>query len=112
MLKKHKDKLLDYAIERINQYDEEGSFKKMKCVGCWLSSEAREPGYSACDVCPFNTESLLHREDMRDCNCGERGAAHRSPRNRKAELIWKNMLIKALKRWCKKFYPEYKIIWK
>jgi len=93
-----------------------------------------------CEVCPFSVVSLLDgystagdgcdcdaREDVHDfgddylygedceyCMSGNCDGDCKEGKKflRKAEKKWKALLIRSLKKWCKKFHPEYKIEFK
>lgn len=94
-----RDKLLDYAIERINQYDKlnkDGRFGVAKselpsCSGCTLAD------YD-CSICPFN---IIKEDD--GCRPNFTWRYHYTIKNHQDNLI------KSTKDWCKKFHPEYTI---
>lgn len=100
---KKKNELLDYAIERINQYDEAREHRGLyyiysnlpTCLGCLHASVS---GYGECSICPFAI----------DCGseiaCRPRGQWAKTPKDHQSDLI------KAVNKWCEKFYPEFKVV--
>ena len=95
-------RFLDYAIERINEYDEvDGSerFNALKlspCEGCEIAIEIGDDWIIKCLVCPFN---ITEDRDFNACR----------PFKERTMKQHQDMLIKATKRWCKKYLPEHSI---
>lgn len=103
---KDKTKLLDYAIKRINEYD--GYEPKIRfnaavdtmsaCKGCELVDQY-------CDICPFSFNMNC------PANCRYTSSGYYASEYLQAPTVKEHQdnLIKALKNWCKRFMPEYKI---
>lgn len=101
---KKKNELLDYAVERINQYDsvlhEKDAFDALEwippCDGCLYAEAEGELG--VCKICPFAMDGD-YGTACRPC-----GQLCKTPRKHQSDLI------KAVNKWCKKFYPKYKVV--
>lgn len=100
---KKKNELLDYAIERINQYDSILHEEDVLCVldlmpscdGCLYAEVEGE--FGVCKICPF---AIAERKTR----CRPCGQLEKTPRKHQDDLI------KAVNKWCKKFYPEFKVV--
>lgn len=102
----NKDATLDYAIDRINKYDEikEGQsiYDRYSCDMCDFVA-------CNCSRCPFGMDQST---DASHCNT----TSYDSWSGTKARVngigvkAHQKELIKRTKLWCKKFYPEYTII--
>ena len=105
MNKKQKLEFLDYAIERINEYDKvidvpvnDGtSFSSPNdCSGCAIAKKiVGGNGNGACDVCPFSINEVDR--------CRPDSYYHGKVKTHQ------NKLIGALERWCIKFKLPYTI---
>lgn len=103
-----KDERLNYAIERINEYTRylhrktvyDANVHMSRCIGCELVNDG-------CNICPFN---------IRDTE----GTPFTTPGCRPDKDIYayvsittpenhQKSLIGALKKWCRRFYPEYTV---
>lgn len=120
MINEMKDELLDYAIKRINEYDRFDNRPDDKldtvvlsrCLGCTLANEN-------CSICPFNFASSTKvnlEDDSCNKNIGCRGYrltdenfCETAYREDTAVKMHQKRLMRAVRKWCKRFYPEFTI---
>ena len=101
-----KNKLLDYAIERINQYDKAlrydnagiaNAFMPL-CIGCRIAGrEFLGVIIRDCKICPF----AIKKNGTR---CRPKWQMWKKPKEHQDDLI------KAVNKWCEKFYPKYEVV--
>lgn len=102
MDKAKKEKLLNYAIDRINQYDDtdldkpfSGEARLMPdCHACEFADDN-------CELCPFNNMDDYVSMPCRPISHWDFSYTAR---------IHRDNLIKSVKIWCKEYYPEYTIV--
>lgn len=102
MNKAKKEELLNYAIERINQYDDVELEKPFlyelfdipTCRACEFADDN-------CELCPFNNMGEYYDSPCRPIEYDCILYTIRTHRDK---------LIKSVKKWCKEYYPEYTIV--
>ena len=103
---KKKNELLDYAIERINQYDDfldkslasVAIYLMPDCKGCELAGRIPLKLAADCSICPFSINNHKYTA------CRPFRQLNKTPKKHQDDLI------KAVNKWCKKFYPKYKVV--